>query len=464
MRLGACRWLGAQIRRAPGRPVTASAFTGASAAGSDAIRSAGLWELLEANGHYFNAHRMAALLAEVLEEPRGKARGDPRLQAYLQKAITSCHLYENLRELTAKDIAAAITSCREIGHPAAEDLSDVLVDTISEQLPRLSLVRVSFFITNFAKQQIEDTRFWKSAARAVADSSQPLTPQVVVSLLDAFRKSGLRSERLFQAFKWQQRAREVPESSGAKPKSERFDPLNQTRGATFEEEYAQVNRDLDEPENPQRRTWLSLVFLVLFTTPAIAASFLTAREWADPLVRIVAPDDTDQVQDIFFGGAAWLVSCVTRKSPEKAPAVLTAAAELLRPRGVKTARVHCWELLETKKGPRTLAHRFGFRDKPPVVMATKGKGQPVLLAATGLQAEELAAKVLAAVIPDEAGAPEASVREPGRSGRRAERVGKRPTESDEEAVHFDVGESAEVSEEQSPRDEGEEEVNLDAGS
>ncbi|CAJ1366020.1 unnamed protein product [Effrenium voratum] len=199
MRLGACRWLGAQIRRAPGRPVTASAFTGASAAGSDAIRSAGLWELLEANGHYFNAHRMAALLAEVLEEPRGKARGDPRLQAYLQKAITSCHLYENLRELTAKDIAAAITSCREIGHPAAEDLSDVLVDTISEQLPRLSLVRVSFFITNFAKQQIEDTRFWKSAARAVADSSQPLTPQVVVSLLDAFRKSGLRSERLFQA-------------------------------------------------------------------------------------------------------------------------------------------------------------------------------------------------------------------------------------------------------------------------
>ena len=93
------------------------------------------------------------------------------------------------------------------------------------------------------------------------------------------------------------RAREVPESSGAKPKSERFDPLNQTRGATFEEEYAQVNRDLDEPENPQRRTWLSLVFLVLFTTPAIAASFLTAREWADPLVRIVAPDDTDQVQD-----------------------------------------------------------------------------------------------------------------------------------------------------------------------
>ena len=188
-----------------------------------------------------------------------------------------------------------------------------------------------------------------------------------------------------------------------------FDPLNQYESrsaseATFEEEYARANKDLDEePANlQQRKTWLSLIFLVLIVGPAMATFFITAKDWADPLVRVVPAGDSKQVQDIFFGGNAWLVSCVTSKAAAtKPPSVLQAAAELLRPRGVRVARVHCWEPLETKKGLRSLAQRFGFREKPPVVMATRGQGSPTLLAATGLRAEALAAKVLAAVIPEE---------------------------------------------------------------
>mmetsp|Transcript_56958 Transcript_56958/g.133607 ORF Transcript_56958/g.133607 Transcript_56958/m.133607 type:complete len:360 (-) Transcript_56958:25-1104(-) len=228
-----------------------------------------------------------------------------------------------------------------------------------------------------------------------------------------------------------------------------FDPLNQYEGrsnseATFEEEYARANKDLDEePANlQQRKTWLSLIFLVLIVGPAMATFFITAKDWADPLVRVVPPGDSKQVQDIFFGGNAWLVSCVTSKTAAaKAPSVLQAAAELLRPRGVRVARVHCWEPLETKKGLRSLAQRFGFRDKPPVVMATRGQGSPTLLAATGLRAEALAAKVLAAVIPEESATLKAyTVREGshGRSGNRVERVGKRPAEQMEEATKDDA--------------------------
>lgn len=105
-----------------------------------------------------------------------------------------------------------------------------------------------------------------------------------------------------------------------------------------------------------------------------------------------------------------MVSCITNKSATKPPRVLEAAAEVLRPRGVRVARVHCWHPIETKKGKRTLAQRFGFREKPPVVMATNGKAPPTFLAATGLNAEALAAKVLAAVIPD-AELPKASIRD-----------------------------------------------------
>eukprot|EP00435_Cladocopium_sp_Y103_P047040 s1076_g13.t1 len=193
----------------------------------------------------------------------------------------------------------------------------------------------------------------------------------------------------------------------------RFDPLEmRDSDSTFEEEYAKINRDLDEePANLHRwRAWLSMFFLVVMTGPPIAAFFLTAKEWVDPLVRLVPADDSEQVKDIFFGGTAWLVSCITNKSATKPPRVLEAAAEVLRPRGVRVARVHCWHPIETKKGKRTLAQRFGFREKPPVVMATNGKAPPTFVAATGLNAEALAAKVLAAVIPD-AELPKASIRD-----------------------------------------------------
>eukprot|EP00438_Fugacium_kawagutii_P022776 Skav228481 [mRNA] locus=scaffold1092:61890:85306:- [translate_table: standard] len=244
--------------------------------------------------------------------------------------------------------------------------------------PRMDISRVAFFITCFAKQQIKD----------------------------------------------------------CKPDQQRcqlFDPLDMREDRSFEEEYARVNRDLDEePANLQRwRAWLSMFFLVVMTGPPIAAFFLTAKEWVDPLVRLVPPDDTEQVKDIFFGGSAWLVSCVTNKSAAKAPRVLEAAAEVLRPRGVRVARVHCWHPLETKKGKRTLAQRFGFRDKPPVVMATKGTGTPTFLAATGLPAEALAAKALAAVIPDAEDIPQASIREGRARSKRRETVGKRPKDMED---------------------------------
>eukprot|EP00927_Polykrikos_kofoidii_P078334 TRINITY_DN75169_c0_g1_i1.p1 TRINITY_DN75169_c0_g1~~TRINITY_DN75169_c0_g1_i1.p1 ORF type:complete len:1128 (+),score=208.64 TRINITY_DN75169_c0_g1_i1:25-3384(+) len=170
-----------------------AAGSGANADGSNRQ----LWDLLEYNAQYFNAHRMAPMLQQVLEEPLAEARSDPRLKAYLQKAATSAKLYENLKDLTAKDIALAVASAREVGLVAAEDLSDVLVATVSDQLPRVSAQRVSFFITAFAKQRIDDPRFWRASALSVMKSTETLSPQVVVSLLDAFRKSGLRSERLF---------------------------------------------------------------------------------------------------------------------------------------------------------------------------------------------------------------------------------------------------------------------------
>eukprot|EP00439_Symbiodinium_sp_Y106_P065888 s1032_g10.t1 len=127
-------------------------------------QDAGLWDVLEYNSHYFNPHRMAPLLAQVLEEPRSEARGDARLHAYLQKAIASCQLYQNLQLITCKETAAAITFCRQVGHPAAEELSDVIMATVSEELARLDMRRVSFYITAFAKYNIEELESLKLAA------------------------------------------------------------------------------------------------------------------------------------------------------------------------------------------------------------------------------------------------------------------------------------------------------------
>lgn len=159
--------------------------------------STSLWELLEYNAHYFNPHRMAPILTRLLEEPPHEVRRDARLASYLRHARASVNLYENIKDLTAKDIATAITAARELGRADADELSDALVDTVAAQLASLSAQRVSFFITAFAKQRVSDAEFWRAAARAVADSTEHLSPQVLVSLFDAFRKSGLRSERLY---------------------------------------------------------------------------------------------------------------------------------------------------------------------------------------------------------------------------------------------------------------------------
>merc|ERR1711939_587435 len=104
------------------------------------------------------------------------------------------------------------------------------------------------------------------------------------------------------------------------------------------------------------------------------------QAWVSPAIRLVAPQDIAQVENIFFGEKPWLVSCVTKRSAQaKPPKVLEEAAEALSAHGVSVARVHCWEQIQTKRGPQTLAKRFGFRDKPPITMVSHGKGPPSLI-------------------------------------------------------------------------------------
>jgi len=55
------------------------------------------------------------------------------------------------------------------------------------------------------------------------------------------------------------------------------------------------------------------------------------------------------------------------------------AQRILWQTGAKAVRVHCGEPLPLHKGVWALAQRFGFREKPPVLMATSGRGQPQLL-------------------------------------------------------------------------------------
>ncbi|CAE8610795.1 unnamed protein product, partial [Polarella glacialis] len=236
-------------------------------------------------------------------------------------------------------------------------------------------------------------------------------------------------------------------------------------GSTFDQEYAARNKDLDEDphDSESRKSRLSAFFLFMMCFPAVAAFVLMVQNWADPLVLLVPPQDAQQVQQVFFGGNPWLVSCITTKAGKKAaagsklPKVLEKAAELLRPQGVRVARVHCWEPLPTQKGKRTLAKRFGFRDKPPVVMVSLGRGQPSFISASGLKAEALAAKVLATVgaaSSDLAASLRFHEAEIGPSGGRVEKVGKRPQEDD------DGDEVPLESEAESPEVE-EDDVNLD---
>ena len=79
---------------------------------------------------------------------------------------------------------------------------------------------------------------------------------------------------------------------------------------------------------------------------------------------LMNPSDAAQVSKIFFGGEPWLVHCVNKRTVKASffpPHYLLKAAETLRSDGVRVATVHCWEMLPTRKGPRTLAKRFSCR-------------------------------------------------------------------------------------------------------
>jgi len=162
----------------------------------------------------------------------------------------------------------------------------------------------------------------------------------------------------------------------------------------------------EDREFKQERSRCRSCIFVFFLLMGLAGPFcavaiqglVAAQEWLRaPAIVVVEPRDTAQIEKIFFGGNPWMVSCVTAKSALlKPPATLEKTAALLLPEGVRVARVHCWELIQTRKGKQTLAQRFGLGKKPPVVMVTTGKGKPKLLVSSGLSAEELARRALVA--------------------------------------------------------------------
>ena len=139
---------------------------------------------------------------------------------------------------------------------------------------------------------------------------------------------------------------------------------------------------------------LSLVFLFLVAGPATLAGGLMVYDWLDPPLRLVAAGDAAQVRRIFSGGEPWLVTCVTEKTARATPPkALARAAELLRGDGVRVARVHCWAPSDAFDPPKSPAARFGLKSRPPVALVTRGEGEPVTVAASGLQPKALAAKV-----------------------------------------------------------------------
>mmetsp|Transcript_14073 Transcript_14073/g.38492 ORF Transcript_14073/g.38492 Transcript_14073/m.38492 type:complete len:364 (+) Transcript_14073:30-1121(+) len=163
-----------------------------------------------------------------------------------------------------------------------------------------------------------------------------------------------------------------------------------------EAEWRKVDAELarDAPTAELRRSRLSAFFLFLFVAPTAIGTCILLKEWLEgPLITLVPLGEAAQTENIFSGGKPWLVACVTSKSAKaKPPKTLLKAAELLRPKGMRVARLHCWEPLESTHGGESLARRFGFRDRPPVVMASRGTGAPQMLSATGLSAKELARK------------------------------------------------------------------------
>eukprot|EP00929_Paragymnodinium_shiwhaense_P084505 TRINITY_DN45185_c0_g1_i1.p1 TRINITY_DN45185_c0_g1~~TRINITY_DN45185_c0_g1_i1.p1 ORF type:complete len:425 (+),score=102.27 TRINITY_DN45185_c0_g1_i1:64-1338(+) len=203
-----------------------------------------------------------------------------------------------------------------------------------------------------------------------------------------------------------------------------------------------------EGEAQARRQRLSFIFFCLTVIPGLGTFLLTVGPYIDkwlagPLVTTVPPGDTHLAKKIFAGGEPWLVSCVTAKGAKKKEETsgkaskLDQAAEILRPWGMKVARVHCWEPMVIKDKKQTLAQRYGFRDKPPVVLVTAGKGKPAFIDAGRITASQLANQAwnTAYTLRGEADKRAASsssqtADKPEKTSRKTDKVGKRPAEED----------------------------------
>jgi len=205
---------------------------------------------------------------------------------------------------------------------------------------------------------------------------------------------------------------------------------------------------VDGPREASKRAWLSFLFLFLIVAPTCAAGVLLLWEHMSPLVLRVPPQDVDRVKDIFFGKGSWLVHCVNERTDGEYMKVLSKQAERLRPNGVRVAQVHCWTPIPTKKGPRSLARRFKFRDAPPVALLVVDGAPPEFLDSSALNT--LARQVLRhPALKREVGrggAPRSSSRRsgvpPGRrrgatAQGRKEYVGRRPAEEDQESAASD---------------------------
>lgn len=219
-----------------------------------------------------------------------------------------------------------------------------------------------------------------------------------------------------------------------------------------------------------RRTRLSFVFLLLIAGPGSIATLMKVQDWwKQPTVHLIPPGDSALVERIFSGGQPWLVSCVTRKSGQsQPPKPLMQAAALLQPKGIRVARLHCWETLELRGKRETLASRYGFRSKPPVVMVSRGMGTPMLLASKGLTGDQLAAQVLNAATSGNTARPTVGAQEATRPRGRKEAVGKRTANMEDEIEAEEKEEAAgqESTAKKQPQatreEEDEEVINLDS--
>merc|ERR1712194_145854 len=121
--------------------------------------------------------------------------------------------------------------------------------------------------------------------------------------------------------------------------------------------------------------------------------------------------------------------------------------DLLGPKGIRIAQVHCWTPLPTtKKGFRTLAQRFKFRDKPPIAMFVNAGSRPQLLdmSSEKFSGKKFAKQVLYATAAKASLVQISSVDEEPERERRREHVGQRPLEDEdppgEEPVPDESGE------------------------